>query len=455
MSVFVTHADERAVPAHLVTPATLSDIAHRLPPAARTFMEAVGFEAEDGRVLPVPGEGGEVAAILVGASDDAPDPFAAGRLDKVMTGTLRLGEGWVDPTLSALAFGLASYRFGAYRKTPPRRTRLVVPDGVDGEELERTVQAVFFTRDLVNTPANDLGPAELADSAQALGRRHGAKVTITDGEALEAGFPMVAAVGAASPRQPLVIDLVWGDPAAPKVTLVGKGVVFDTGGLNLKPDRAMSNMKKDMGGAANALGLASLVMGSELPVRLRVLVGAVENAVGGAAFRPGDVMRSRKGLTVEIGNTDAEGRLVLADTMALADEEAPDLMIDFATLTGAARVALGPEIPALFTPDDGLAAALAEAAERVDDPVWRLPLWPGYRGWLKSKVADVCHISSQPFAGSVTAALFLEKFVERAAEWAHFDLFAWNSEARPGRPVGGEAQTIRAIHDYLKLRFDA
>jgi leucyl aminopeptidase len=237
------------------------------------------------------------------------------------------------------------------------------------------------------------------------------------------------------------------------VTLVGKGVVFDTGGLNIKPDRAMGLMKKDMGGAANAIGLADLVMGADLPVRLRLLVGAVENAIGGAAFRPGDVLRSRKGVTVEIGNTDAEGRLVLADALALADEEAPDLMIDFATLTGAARAALGPEIPAMFATGDGLAAAIAEAGERVDDPVWRLPLWPGYRGWLKSKVADISHISSQPFAGSITAALFLQRFVDRAGEWAHFDLYAWNQEARPGRPVGGEAQTIRALYDYMKVRF--
>ena len=454
MSVFVPAAgEEPAIPAHLVTRSTAEHTLQRLPPAARAFVGAIGWEPEAGATVAVPDETGAVAAVLVGGDEDSPDPFAAGNLEKAKVGILRLGDGWHDPALSALAFGLASYRFALYRKQAPVKSRLVVPDGVDADELERLVRAVYSVRDLVNTPANDLGPAELADSVQALARRHGARVTITDGEALERGFPMVAAVGAASPRQPLLIDLAWGEEDAPKVTLVGKGVVFDTGGLNLKPERAMALMKKDMGGAANALGLADLVMGADLPVRLRLLVGAVENAIGGAAFRPGDVLRSRKGLTVEIGNTDAEGRLVLADALALADEETPEVLVDFATLTGAARVALGPEIPAMFTADDGLAAALSEAGERVDDPVWRLPLWPGYRGWMKSKVADINHITAQPYAGSITAALFLQRFVERAASWVHFDLFAWNAEARPGRPVGGEAQTIRALYDYLKLRF--
>ncbi|MEM8663851.1 MAG: leucyl aminopeptidase family protein [Pseudomonadota bacterium] len=358
-----------------------------------------------------------------------------------------------DPFSSALGVLLGLYRFENYSAGKPRNLRLVAPAGEDAGELRRVSEAVFLTRDLINTPANDLGPAELADAAQALGRKYGAKVTITDGEDLEAGFPMIAAVGAASARPPLLIDLVWGEEDAPKITLVGKGVVFDTGGLNIKPDRAMALMKKDMGGAAQALGLAQLIMDAALPVRLRVLVGAAENSIGGASFRPGDVLRSRKGLTVEIGNTDAEGRLVLADALAFADQERPDLMVDFATLTGAARVAVGPDLPVLFTHSDALAEELRVASEDVHDPVWRLPLWPRYQSWLKSSVADINHISSQPFAGSITAALFLQRFVEHTPTYAHFDVFAWNAEDRPGRPKGGEAQAIRALYHWLKVRY--
>jgi leucyl aminopeptidase len=446
------HEVERSTPVHAVTKAEADRFISRLSSEYATFARLNGFEGKAGQVLALPDPAGRLAMVLLGVGDGS-EPFALSALSRFPEGAFALGEGWPDHTASTLGFLLGLYSFENYAAGKKHAVRLVAPDGIDVVDVRRIADAVYLTRDLVNTPANDLGPAELADSAQALARKHGATVAITDGEALENGFPMIAAVGAASARPPLLIDMTWGEADAPKVTLVGKGVVFDTGGLNIKPERAMANMKKDMGGAAQALGLAQMVMDAGLPVRLRVLVGAAENAIGGAAFRPGDVLRSRKGLTVEIGNTDAEGRLVLADALTLADEERPDLLIDFATLTGAARVALGPDLPALFTRDDVLADELRVAGEDVHDPLWRLPLWSRYEGWLKSSVADVSHISSQPFAGSVTAALFLQRFVEQARAYAHFDVFAWNPEDRPGRPKGGEAQGIRALYHLLGLRY--
>ncbi len=321
-------------------------------------------------------------------------------------------------------------------------------------KIRRTVEAVTLTRDLVNTPANDLGPAEIEAAVRALAARFGAAVTVTTGDdLLAANFPMIHAVGRASPRAPRLIDLVWGDAAHPKVTLVGKGVVFDTGGLDIKPSSGMLLMKKDMGGAANALGLALMVMARELPVRLRLLIPSVENAIDGSAFRPGDILASRKGLSVEIGNTDAEGRLILADALALADEEAPDLIIDFATLTGAARVALGPQLPPAYTDDETLAADLARHAAQEADPSWRLPLWQPYMSMLDSPIADINNAPGSGFAGSITAALFLKRFVERATSWLHLDIYAWNPSSRPGRPEGGEAQTIRALDALLAERF--
>jgi leucyl aminopeptidase len=318
------------------------------------------------------------------------------------------------------------------------------------------VSGVQIARDLVNTPANDLGPEELSSAAISLFGAYGGTGRVVEGDALLAeGFPMVHAVGRASSRAPRLIDATWGDETAPKVTLVGKGVIFDTGGLDIKPASAMTLMKKDMGGAANVLALAAMIMDAELPVRLRVIIPAVENAISGNAFRPGDVLSSRKGLTVEIGNTDAEGRLVLADALALADEEAPEILLDMATLTGAARVALGPDLPPFYTDDEDFAADLAAQAEKVSDPLWRLPLWRPYETYLESRVADINHIntSGAGFAGSVTAALFLSRFVEKARTWAHFDIYAWNPSDRPGKPAGGEAQAARALFALLKARY--
>src|SRR5581483_2651993 len=315
-----------------------------------------------------------------------------------------------------------------------------------GEDLTRIADGVALARDLVNTPANDMGPAELADTARGIAEKYGASFRSIVGEdLLKQNFPLIHAVGRASPRAPRLVDFTWGDAAHPKITLVGKGVCFDTGGLDIKPDSAMLIMKKDMGGAANVLAAARMIMDAKLKVRLRVLMPAVENAIAGEAFRPLDVYKSRKGITVEIGNTDAEGRLVLADALALADEEAPALIVDMATLTGAARVALGPELPPFFTHDDALAADLMRHAQAERDPMWRLPLWRPYDSMLESKVADINNVGGS-FAGSITAALFLNRFVTAAKAWAHFDIYAWTPSAKPARPDGGECQVARALY---------
>jgi leucyl aminopeptidase len=429
-----------------------------LPKPEASFARAAGFQGRAGSSAFLPGGDGRLGRVLLGTGTDADAAAArlAGKLpDLLPPGSYRLG-GKVDrPDLAALFFALGAYRFDRYKTADQKDVKLVVPDGVDAAELRRTRDAVYWTRDLINIPANDLGPAELSAAARELAEEVGAAFTEITDEHLAAEFPLIATVGgAAAPgREPCLIDIGWGDPAHPKVTLVGKGICFDTGGLDIKPSSNMLLMKKDMGGAANALGLASMIVRAGLPVRLRVLVAAAENAISGAAFRPGDIFKSRKGLTVEIGNTDAEGRLVLADALALASEESPDLLIDFATLTGAARVALGPELPAVFTRDDALAADLARHGAAAADPSWRLPLWSPYLSMMDSKVASINNAGTGGFAGSITAALFLEKFVGEGLRWLHVDLFGWTPSARPGAPEGGEAQTIRAIYALLKERY--
>jgi leucyl aminopeptidase len=330
----------------------------------------------------------------------------------------------------------------------------VPPEGVEVAEISRMAEATALARDLINTPANDMGPEELAAAAQQLADRYGGNFHCIVGDDLtRQNFPLIHAVGMASPRAPRLIDFTWGDPAHPKVTLVGKGVCFDTGGLDLKPSAGMLIMKKDMGGAANVLALASMVMDAKLKLRLRVLIPAVENAVAGNAFRPLDIFTSRKGITVEIGNTDAEGRLVLADALALADEEKPDLLIDMGTLTGAARVALGPDLPPFYTNDETLALDVAGHAKAENDPLWRLPLWPPYDSWLDSKVANLNNVPSGTFAGSITCALFLQRFVEAAKSWLHVDIYGWTPSAKPARPEGGECQAARAIYKLLSQRY--
>ncbi|MET0366763.1 MAG: leucyl aminopeptidase family protein, partial [Methylobacterium sp.] len=364
-------------------------------------------------------------------------------------GAYRL-DGAPDITTATLAWLLGSYRFDRYRKGDGAKACLVTPDGVDGAEVTRIARAVALGRDLVNTPANDLGPAEIEAAARALAERHGAAIRVVQGDELAREFPLIQAVGEAATRPPRLIDLTWGKEDAPRVTLVGKGVAFDTGGLDIKPSAAMLLMKKDMGGSAVALATADMVMGAGLNLRLRLLIPAVENAVAGNAFRPGDVLRSRAGLTVEIGNTDAEGRLILADALALADAEAPDLILDFSTLTGAARVALGPDLPAFFTEDEALAQEVAQAGARAIDPIWRMPLHQPYASMLDSRVADLNNVSNGPFAGAITAALFLRRFAPKTKRHGHFDLYGWNPSSKPARPEGGEVQTARLAYALLK-----
>lgn len=429
-----------------------------LPKPAAAFAEASGFKPTPGQLLVLPDEKGAVAGALL--AFDAPsarsrDSFVAGKLaGQLPAGAWRFASPPPDPRMAALAFGLGAYRFTRYRSAEEKKVQLEIPDGVDGAELTRIVEAVFLVRDMVNTPSNDMGPAEIEEAARTIAKRFGATISSVVGEnLLKENFPLVHAVGRAADREPRLIDMRWGNPSHPKVTLIGKGVSFDTGGLDIKPPSGMLLMKKDMGGAANALGLASMVMDAKLPVNLRVLIPAVENSISGSAFRPGDILKSRKGLTVEIGNTDAEGRLILADALALADEESPEIIVDFATLTGAARVALGPELPPAYTDDDEFAATLERLAKSEVDPIWRMPLWRPYAAMLDSKIADMNNVSSGAFAGSITAALFLARFVEKAKIWLHLDIFAWNASAKPGKPEGGEAMTIRALYALLKERY--
>jgi leucyl aminopeptidase len=445
------------IPVHPVDRDGAAALLESLGDVARRFAAASAFDGTPGQVLLVPGGDGSPVAALCGTATDA-QPFALGDLArKLPAGDYRLVCAAEEQREAALGFALASYRFERYRKPSDKaRPRLMVGEGVDVEALGHVLDGVALARDLINTPASDLGPAELAEAALKLFAGHGGRVRLVEGEALlDEGFPMVHAVGRASDRAPCLVDAVWGDEAHPKVTLVGKGVVFDTGGLDIKPSSGMALMKKDMGGAASVLALASMIMAAALPVRLRVIVPAVENAISGSAFRPGDILASRKGITVEIGNTDAEGRLILADALALADEEAPDLIVDMATLTGAARVALGPDLPPFYTDDEAFAGELAAHAATARDPLWRMPLWRPYESYLESRIADINHIntSGAGFAGSVTAALFLSRFVERARTWVHLDIYGWNPADRPSRPQGGEAQAARALFSLLSQRY--
>jgi leucyl aminopeptidase len=458
-SVFETAPATSATPITFATKATWEAISADLPAPARQFARANGFAAKPGACLTLPSASGAIAQVLFGLDNETGkfrDPFRPGQLPGLLPpGVYRFANvAPHDARLAALAFALGSYRFGRYRKTEEPEVRLVPPDGVDVADLARMAEAAALARDLINTPANDMGPEELALAAQQLANRFGANFSCVVGDDLtRQNFPLIHAVGMASPRAPRLIDLTWGDPSHPKVTLVGKGVCFDTGGLDLKPSSSMLIMKKDMGGAANVLALALMVMDAGLKVRLRVLIPAVENAVAGNAFRPLDIFTSRKGLTVEIGNTDAEGRLVLADALALADEEKPELLIDLGTLTGAARVALGPDLPPFYTNDEMLAQDLAACAKQENDPLWRLPLWPPYDSWLDSKVANINNAPSGGFAGSITCALFLQRFVEASKSWLHVDIYGWTPSAKPARPEGGECQAARAIYKLLSDRY--
>lgn len=457
-SVFETAPAAAVIPITFATKTTWNAICAGLPREARQFALANGFTAKPGACLALPATNGKIAHIVFGLEEETSkyrDLFRPGILPSVLPpGIYRFANPPHDTHLATLAFALGSYRFGRYHKTDTPDVRLVPPEGVDVSAISRIADAANLARDLINTPSNDMGPKELAQAAQDLAKRFGASFNCIVGEDLTRhNFPLIHAVGMASARAPRLIDLSWGNPAHPKVTLVGKGVCFDTGGLDLKPSTGMLIMKKDMGGAANVLALAQMVMGAKLKVRLRILIPAVENAVAGNAFRPLDIFPSRNGLNVEIGNTDAEGRLILADALALADEEKPDLLIDLGTLTGAARVALGPDLPPFYTNDETLAQDLATCAKEENDPLWRLPLWLPYDAWLDSKIADVNNAASGTFAGSITCALFLQRFVENARSWLHIDIYGWTPSAKPARPEGGECQAARAIYKLLSNRY--
>jgi leucyl aminopeptidase len=430
--------------------------------AGKRWLEGARFTTAARKQAVYPGAAGAVAGVVLGQGNGSagdpsgPSELLVGQLAASLPpGLYRLASETPHAALAAVAWGLGAYRFRRYKSAPGETpARLKLPAGLDRNRILAEVEAVWNGRDLINTPASDMGPEELETAARRLADGHGATLSVTAGDDLLAkGFRMIHAVGRASPRAPRLIDVRWKKPRgrkdAPTLTLIGKGITFDTGGLDIKPASGMLLMKKDMGGAAAALALAEMIMRTGLDVRLRLLIAAAENSISGDAFRPGDILLSRAGKTVEIGNTDAEGRLVLADAISLADEESPDTMLVFATLTGAARVALGPDLPALFTDDEAFAAALVSESQAVGDPVWRLPFWPGYERHLDSEVADMNNVYESPFAGSITAALFLKRFVRNARRFAHFDLYGWRPAQRPLGPKGGEPQTARALFALL------
>ena len=428
------------------------------PQRVRAIVAAQKFAGKGYEHAIIPGDDPSDWSVVAGVANRSKlSSWCLAKLAEILPeGQYRLTEGTAGPAM--LGWLTAQYRFDRYRRdenaTGPRV--LLTGEVAQIDAAVRLAEAVALVRDLVNIPAGDMGPAQLEEEAAKVADSFGARITVTKGDPLEQGFPMIHAVGRAAGKDfaPRLIELRWGDPKHPRVAIVGKGICFDSGGLDIKPSSAMRLMKKDMGGAAHALALARLVMGARLPVQLHVLIPAAENAVGGNAFRPGDILHSRKGLTVEIGNTDAEGRLVLADALALAGEDEPELVIDYATLTGAARVAVGPDLPALFTNDDALAAEMDMAGSEVDDPCWRLPLWDGYADMLKSDIADINNAGEGGFAGAITAALFLKRFVPEGAKWIHLDTFAWRPSAKPGRPKGGEALGLRAVFRMLEQHYE-
>jgi leucyl aminopeptidase len=447
-----------AVPLHAVRASDLKRWLATRPKREAAYLKSFEFAAKDGELRLVTDTQGALASAVLGLGKGEDILALATFAEQLPAGTYRLAD--VPEQLGgangALAWALGTYEFARYKKPKAKGAKLVLPAGVDGSEVARIAEGIFLGRDLINTPPNDMGPEELAAAARDLAKKHGAKFTVITGDALKkANYPLIHAVGQGSDRAPRLIDFIWGRANGPKVTLVGKGVCFDTGGYDLKPSSGMLSMKKDMGGAATVLAIADMVMGAKLDMRLRVLIPAVENSVSGHAYRPSDVFKSRKGLTVEIGNTDAEGRLVLADALTEADSESPELLIDMATLTGAARVATGFELPPYFTDDEMLASDLMRHSKITQDPVWRLPLWRGYESALNSSVADLNNNPDYGYAGAITAALFLNRFVEKAKSWMHLDIAAWTDRPKPGRRKGAEATAARALYALLKERYGA
>jgi leucyl aminopeptidase len=446
-----------AIPIDFVNRDNWPQISGRLSPSIAAFAKASGFDGKAGAMLLAPSPNGAPERVLFGCESSSArwrNPFSPGKLATTLpAGLYRFSDDVEDAFSAALAFLLSCYAFSHYVQPKTNRPRLCAPRGVDRARIERIARAIALGRDLINTPANDLGPEALADAALALAKNYGAQSrAIVGDELLTENFPLIHAVGRGAAQAPRLVEFTHGPSKALKVTLVGKGVCFDSGGLDIKPSNAMLLMKKDMGGAATALALASMLLDAAAPVRLRVILPIVENSISANSFRSSDIYRSRKGLSVEIGNTDAEGRLILADALALASEDPPDLLFDFATLTGAARVALGPELPPFYTGDDALAREIESCAAKVNDPVWRMPLWEPYDSGLDGKISDLVNVTTGGFAGSITAALFLRRFVANPNAWAHFDVYCWNSSAKPGRPEGADIQSARLLYDLIEAR---
>ncbi len=458
MSVHLGEPVRGSVPVHPSTAAGFAAQVAQQPAAVRRWLKTLDFAGAPERHALLSGADGKLQAVWAGVRS-ADDPWALAALPWALPeGDYHLAEGALalDDAAAALSWELGAYRFDLYKPAVRQPARLHLASRNLTQRALIVAAAIASTRDLVNTPAEHLGPAELAEAVRLVARQHGARFKQTVGEKLlSAGFPAVHAVGRAAAREPRLIELNWGQARHPRVTLVGKGVCFDSGGLDIKGAEGMRLMKKDMGGAACALGLAQMIMALQLPLRLQLLIPAVENAVAGNAYRPGDVFKTRAGLHIEIGNTDAEGRVILSDALAYGAESKPELLIDMATLTGAARVALGPQLPALFTRDTTLARALVDQGLALQDPLWHMPLWDPYHRGIESDIADIVNTGKGPMAGAINAALFLQDFVPPAQPWLHIDLFAWNDSARPGRPVGGEAQTLRTLLAYLEQRFGA
>ena len=458
MTVQLSAPGRGSVPIHVTTASGFAALAAQQPAAVKQWLKTLGFAGAPDRHALVPGADGKLQAVWAGVRS-ATDAWALAALPMALPeGHYHLAEEGLalDDAAAALSWELGAYRFDLYKPAARAPAQLHLASRAATQRALIVAAAMASTRDLVNTPAEHMGPAELAEAVRLVAKQHGATFKQTVGDKLlAAGFPAVHAVGRAAAREPRLIELNWGKPKHPRITLVGKGVCFDSGGLDIKGADGMRLMKKDMGGAANALGLAQMIMALQLPVRLQLLIPAVENAIAGNAFRPGDVFKTRAGVHIEIGNTDAEGRVILCDALAYGAESKPELLIDLATLTGAARVALGPQLPALFTRDTTLARALVDQGLALQDPLWHMPLWDAYHGSIESDIADIVNTGKGPMAGAITAALFLQDFVPAQQPWMHIDLFAWNDSARPGRPVGGEAQTVRTLLAYLEQRYGA
>lgn len=450
LNCYTQQHSKKAIPILILTTTDFTAWLSKQSVFTKNWLQSTGFKAENGSIHLLPDEAGKLTHVLCGTANKK-NFWTVGNLATTLPeGQYIFDIDSKDYTDYAMAWGLGPYQFTRYKKSIKKIAQLVLSKNHDADLIQNLVESIYYVRDLINTPTDDMGPSELAAAAKKLATEYKAKFQQVVGEdLLKNNFPCIYTVGRACDDAPRLLDLRWGQKKHPKVTLVGKGVCFDTGGLDIKPSSAMLLMKKDMAGAAHVLGLARMIMQAKLPIQLRVLIPAVENAISGNAYRPGDVIKSRKGLTIEIGNTDAEGRLVLADALSEAVSDKPDVLIDMSTLTGAARIAVGTDISAMFSNQDELANQLIECGIKKSDPIWRLPLFPAYRESLNSAIADINNASTDSYAGAITAALFLKEFVPDDIPWAHFDMMAWNLKSRPGRPSGGEAMALRAVFNYL------